>query len=387
MADINLDDLLKAKRAQEGSEAAAATGKELVTVEQVSAAVETLTPEEKAQIVKIKDELDLTDSTAVLSYGAPAQKRIAEFSNNVLSQVRTKDSGQVGELLQGLVAQVKGYNPEGGSSGGSFLKKIPIVGSLVEKAEDVKEGYTKLSVQVDRIQGGLEQAKLKMMKDIALFDNLYEQNLAYFKNLQLYIQAGEEKLREMQEVTLPKLRAQAQESGDPMAVQVVADFEGSVQRFEKKVHDLKISKTIAIQTAPQIRLIQNNDKALVDRVQTAIYNTIPLWKNQMVIALGLKAQQDTLRLQQAVTNTTNDLLKRNAELLKQNTLEVAKENERSIVDIETVREVNEKLISTIEETVRIQQEGRSKRAAAEQELVQIEGRLRDTLMKHSGQAQ
>jgi len=383
MAEINLDDLLKAKKAQEGA-ASAETGKEMVTVEQVTAAVETISPEERAQIVKIKDELDLTDSTAVLSYGAPAQKRIAEFSNNVLSQVRTKDSGQVGELLQGLVAQVKGYNPEGGSSGGSFLKKIPIVGSLVEKAEDVKEGYTKLSVQVDRIQGGLEQAKLKMMKDIALFDNLYEQNLEYFKNLQLYIQAGEEKLKEMQEVTLPKLRAQAQESGDPMAVQVVADFEGSVQRFEKKVHDLKVSKTIAIQTAPQIRLIQNNDKALVDRVQTAIYNTIPLWKNQMVIALGLKAQQDTLRLQQAVTNTTNELLKRNAELLKQNTVEVAKENERSIVDVETVREVNDKLISTIEETLRIQQEGRQKRAAAEQELVQIEGRLRDTLLKHSG---
>jgi len=386
MAEINLDDLLKAKKAQEGA-ASAEKGKEMVTVEQVTAAVETISPEERAQIVKIKDELDLTDSTAVLSYGAPAQKRIAEFSNNVLSQVRTKDSGQVGELLQGLVAQVKGYNPEGGSSGGSFLKKIPIVGSLVEKAEDVKEGYTKLSVQVDRIQGGLEQAKLKMMKDIALFDNLYEQNLEYFKNLQLYIQAGEEKLKEMQEVTLPKLRAQAQESGDPMAVQVVADFEGSVQRFEKKVHDLKVSKTIAIQTAPQIRLIQNNDKALVDRVQTAIYNTIPLWKNQMVIALGLKAQQDTLRLQQAVTNTTNELLKRNAELLKQNTVEVAKENERSIVDVETVREVNDKLISTIEETLRIQQEGRQKRAAAEQELVQIEGRLRDTLLKHSGRTE
>ncbi len=387
MAEINLDDLLKAKKAQEGSDAASLTTKEVVTVEQVTAAVETISPEERAQIVKIKDELDLTDSTAVLSYGAPAQKRIAEFSNNVLSQVRTKDSGQVGELLQGLVAQVKGYNPEGGSSSGSFLKKIPIVGSLVEKAEDVKEGYTKLSVQVDRIQGGLEQAKLKMMKDIALFDNLYEQNLAYFKNLQLYIQAGEEKLKEMQEVTLPKLRAQAEASGDPMAVQVVSDFEGSVQRFEKKVHDLKVSKTIAIQTAPQIRLIQNNDKALVDRVQTAIYNTIPLWKNQMVIALGLKAQQDTLRLQQAVTNTTNELLKRNAQLLKDNTLEVAKENERSIVDVETVREVNEKLITTIEETLRIQQDGRAKRAAAEQELVQIEGRLRDTLLKHSGRTE
>ena len=385
MADINLDDLLKAKRAQEGA-AAAETGKEVVTVEQVSAAVETLTPEEKAQIVKIKDELDLTDSTAVLSYGAPAQKRIAEFSNNVLSQVRTKDSGQVGELLQGLVTQVKGYNPEGGSSGSSFLKKIPIVGSLVEKAEDVKEGYTKLSVQVDRIQGGLEQAKLKMMKDIALFDNLYEQNLEYFKNLQLYIQAGEEKLKEMQEVTLPKLRAQAQASGDPMAVQVVADFESSVQRFEKKVHDLKVSKTIAIQTAPQIRLIQNNDKALIDRVQSSIYNTIPLWKSQMVIALGLGAQQEVLRLQRSVNDTTNELLRRNAELLHQNSIETARENERAIVDIETVREVNDKLINTIEDTLRIQQEGRAKRAAAEQELVQIEGRLRDTLMKHSGRA-
>jgi hypothetical protein len=202
-----------------------------------------------------------------------------------------------------------------------------------------------------------------------------------------YLIDGEEKLKEMQEVTMPKLRAQAEASGDPMAVQVVADFEGSVQRFEKKVHDLKVSKTIAIQTAPQIRLIQNNDKALVDRVQTAIYNTIPLWKNQMVIALGLKAQQDTLRLQQAVTNTTNELLKRNAEMLKQNTVEVAKENERSIVDIETVREVNDKLISTIEETLRIQQDGRAKRAAAEQELVQIEGRLRDTLLKHSGRTE
>jgi len=191
----------------------------------------------------------------------------------------------------------------------------------------------------------------------------------------------------MNEVTLPKLRAQAQASGDPMAVQVVADFESSVQRFEKKVHDLKVSKTIAIQTAPQIRLIQNNDKALIDRVQSSIYNTIPLWKSQMVIALGLGAQQEVLRLQRSVNDTTNELLRRNAELLHQNSIETARENERAIVDIETVREVNDKLINTIEDTLRIQQEGRAKRAAAEQELVQIEGRLRDTLMKHSGRAQ
>ena len=391
MADINLEDLMKAKRAEAGTEAGAADavapGKEVATVEQVTRAVETLSPEEQARVAKIKEEIDLTDSTAVLSYGAPAQKKIAEFSENVLSQVRTKDAGQVGQLLGQLVSSVKDFRPEPASSGTSFLKKIPLVGSLVDKAEDIKEGYTKLSVQVDKIQGGLEQAKDKMMKDVALFDGLYDQNLAYFKNLQIYIQAGEEKLKEMNEVTLPKLRAQAQASGDPMAVQVVADFEASVQRFEKKVHDLKVSKTIAIQTAPQIRLIQNNDKALIDRVQSSIYNTIPLWKSQMVIALGLGAQQEVLRLQRSVNDTTNELLRRNAELLHQNSIETAKENERAIVDIETVREVNDKLINTIEDTLRIQQEGRAKRAAAEQELVQIEGRLRDTLMKHSGRAQ
>ena len=379
MAEINLDDLLKARKAQEGGEAEAGT-KEVVTVEQVTTAVETLSPEERAQIVKIKDELDLTDSTAVLAYGAPAQKKIAEFSNNVLSQVRTKDSGQVGELLQGLVAQVKGYDPEHGSSG-SFLKKIPIVGSLVEKAEDVKEGYTKLSVQVDRIQGGLEQAKLKMMKDIALFDNLYDQNLAYFKNLQLYIQAGEEKLKEMQEVTLPKLRAQADASGDPMAVQVVADFEGSVQRFEKKVHDLKVSKTIAIQTAPQIRLIQNNDKALVDRVQTAIYNTIPLWKNQMVIAIGIEHSTQAAKAEREVNDMTNKLLKQNADALKVATIESAKEAERGIVDIETLRHTNESLITTLDEVLKIQTEGKEKRREAEAELAQIENQLKDKLLE------
>ena len=222
-----------------------------------------------------------------------------------------------------------------------------------------------------------------MMKDVALFDGLYEKNLAYFKDLQLYITAGEEKLREMQEQTLPKLRAQAAEAHDPMAVQVVADFEQSVARFEKKVHDLKLSRTIAIQTAPQIRLIQNNDKALIDRVQTAIYSTIPLWKNQLVIALGLASQRQVLDMQRAVSDTTNELLERNAALLKANTLETAAENERGVVDIATVKKVNEELIATIEESVKIQREGRAKRQAAEQELAAIEGRLLDTLLAHS----
>ena len=380
--EVKLEDLMKAKT---GIASADVTPDNLPSAEVMTAQVEKvvndLNPEERAQVDKIKDELDLTDSTAILRFGAPAQQKIAEFSDSVLSQVRTKDSGPVGELLGNLVTQVREFEPEGGSS---FLKKIPLVGSLVKKGEDIKQGYEKLSTQVERIQTNLEQAKLKMMKDVALFDKLYAENLSYFKQLQLYIQAGEEKLVEMREVTLPKLRQQAADSGDPMAVQVVADFEASVNRFEKKVHDLKISKTIAIQSAPQIRLIQNNDKALIDRVQTAIYSTIPLWKNQLVIALGLQAQQDVLRMQQAVNNTTNELLRRNAELLQQNSIETAQENERSIVDIETVREVNDRLINTIEETIKIQQNGRAKRQAAEAELVQIEGRLRETLLKNSG---
>ena len=380
--EVKLEDLMKAKQ---GLATADVTPDNLPSAEVMTAQVEKvvndLTPEERSKVDKIKDELDLTDSTAILRFGAPAQQKIAEFSDSVLSQVRTKDSGPVGELLSSLVTQVREFEPEGNSS---FLKKIPLVGSLVKKGEDIKQGYEKLSTQVERIQGNLEQAKLKMMKDVALFDKLYAENLSYFKQLQLYIQAGEEKLTEMREVTLPKLRQQAAESGDPMAVQVVADFEASVNRFEKKVHDLKISKTIAIQSAPQIRLIQNNDKALIDRVQTAIYSTIPLWKNQLVIALGLQAQQDVLRMQQAVSNTTNELLRRNAEMLQQNSIETAEENERSIVDIETVREVNERLINTIEETIKIQQNGRAKRQAAEAELVQIEGKLRDTLLKNSG---
>ncbi len=380
--EVKLEDLMKAKT---GIASADVTPDNLPSAEVMTAQVEKvvndLNPEERAQVDKIKDELDLTDSTAILRFGAPAQQKIAEFSDSVLSQVRTKDSGPVGELLGNLVTQVREFEPEGGSS---FLKKIPLVGSLVKKGEDIKQGYEKLSTQVERIQTNLEQAKLKMMKDVALFDKLYAENLSYFKQLQLYIQAGEEKITEMREVTLPKLRQQAADSGDPMAVQVVADFEASVNRFEKKVHDLKISKTIAIQSAPQIRLIQNNDKALIDRVQTAIYSTIPLWKNQLVIALGLQAQQDVLRMQQAVNNTTNELLRRNAELLQQNSIETAQENERSIVDIETVREVNDRLINTIEETIKIQQNGRAKRQAAEAELVQIEGRLRETLLKNSG---
>ncbi|MBQ1335816.1 MAG: toxic anion resistance protein [Selenomonadaceae bacterium] len=382
MADINLEDLMKNRRMEDENAAAGALTEVEPKAEQerIARQVEMLTPEERRQVESIKESINLMDSTTPLSYGAAAQKDIADFSDSILASVRTKDSGQVGTLLGELVTKVKGFEP---AEEKSFLSKLPIIGSLKEKAGNLMEGYTKLSTQVDRIQSELEKSKMRMMKDVAMFDGLYEKNLSYFKSLRLYIQAGEEKLQEMKTVTLPKLRQQAAASNDPMAVQVVSDFENSVDRFEKKVHDLKISKTIAIQTAPQIRLIQNNDKVLVDRVQTAIYNTIPLWKNQMVIALGLQRQQQVLGMQRAVNDATNDLLRRNAELLKQNTIETAKENERSIVDIETVQKVNDDLITTIEETMRIQQEGRAKRQAAEQELVQIEERLKQTLISNS----
>ena len=375
MAEINLDDLLS-KRAQQPQEKALelAPEKEL---ERIAQAVEELTPAERAEVEKIKEGLDLTDSAAIIDFGTAAQKNIADFSDSILCNVRAKDSGYVGELLGELLTNVKSFEPK--SSDGGFLKKLPLVSSLVGKAETMMQGYEKVSVQVEKVKTSLQKARMLMMKDVTMLDTLFAKNLEYFKTLELYIRAGEEKMQEMREVTLPKLRAQAAASSDPMAAQVVSDFESSVERFEKKVHDLKISKTISIQTAPQIRLIQNNDKVLIDRVQSAIYNSIPLWKNQMVIALGLANQKKVLEMQHSVNEMTNDLLKKNAEMLKNGTIETAKENERSIVDIETVRKVNDDLVTTIEETLKIQQEGRAKRRAAEAELVALEGRLKKAL--------
>lgn len=383
MADISLDDLLKAKEREFNAQ----TQTQIQTVEpskeiaKVTQQTEIISPEDRKRIDEIKNAIDLTDSQASVQYGVNAQRNIAEFSDTILNNIRSKDSGYVGELLSNLVVKVKGFEVDG-SSNGSFIKKIPILGSLVGKAQNMMAEYDKLSVQVDKIQGELDKARMVMLKDIVMFDTMYDKNVEYFKELQLYIRAGEEKIQELQTQTIPRLRQEAANSQNQMAVQLVSDFENAVSRFEKKVHDLKLSKTIAIQTAPQIRLIQNNDKVLVDKVQSAIFNTIPLWKSQIVIALGLSRQQKVLQMQREITNTTNELLRRNAEMLKQSTLETARETERGIVDIETVKKVNDDLISTIEETIKIQQEGRQKRKAAEAELVQIEDRLKQTLLAH-----
>lgn len=378
MAEINLEDLLKAK-AQENTAAATpvAVIDQQQEIMQVTQQTETLTPAERKQVEEIKSKIDLMNSGYALQFGSGAQKNMADFSDSLLSQVRTKDSGEVGALLTDLSGKINEFNRK---ESDSFVKKLPLIGALVSKGETMLASYEKLSTKVDKIQSELEKSKTTMMKDIMLFDALYQKNLEYFKHLELYIRAGEEKLEEMRNTVLPKLRADAAASADPMAGQVVSDFESNVDRFEKKVHDLKISKTIAIQTAPQLRLIQNNDKILVERVQSAIYNAIPLWKNQIVIALGLTRQQNVLKMQQAISDTTNELLKRNAEMLKINSIETAKENNRSIVDIETVKKVNDDLVTTIEETLKIQQEGRQARQSAEQELLQIENRLKETLL-------
>ena len=378
MPEISLEDLLKAK-AQENTAAAApvAVIDQQQEIMQVTKQTEALTPAERKQVDEIKSKIDLMNSGYALQFGSGAQKNMADFSDSLLSQVRTKDSGEVGALLTDLTGKINEFNRK---ESDSFVKKLPLIGALVSKGETMLASYEKLSTKVDKIQSELEKSKTTMMKDIMLFDALYQKNLEYFKHLELYMRAGEEKLEEMRSTVLPKLRADAAASADPMAGQVVSDFESNVDRFEKKVHDLKISKTLAIQTAPQLRLIQNNDKILVERVQSAIYNAIPLWKNQIVIALGLTRQQNVLKMQQAISDTTNELLKRNAEMLKINSIETAKENNRSIVDIETVRKVNDDLVTTIEETLKIQQEGRQARQSAEQELLQIENRLKETLL-------
>lgn len=374
MAEINLEDLLSARKQEESSAPTLNPEQELSAV---TRQVEALTPAQRKQVDEIKSQIDLMDSGYAVQFGSVAQRNMADFSDSLLTQVRTKDSGTVGELLTDLTGKINEFSRQ---ETGSFVKKIPLLGSLVSKGENMMSSYEKLSTKVEKIQSELEKNKTTMMKDIVLFDNLYQKNLEYFKELELYIRAGEEKLDEMRTQVLPRLRQQAAGSADPMAGQVVSDFEGNVDRFDKKIHDLKISKTIAIQTAPQLRLIQNNDKILVERIQSAIYNAIPLWKNQIVIALGLSRQQQALQMQRAVADTTNELLRRNAEMLKANTIETARENNRSIVDIETVKKVNEDLVATIEETLKVQKEGRLARQEAEKELLSIENRLKQTLM-------
>ena len=374
MAEITLADLIRSSHMEQSGEQQPASP---AAADEISRQLAVLTPEERRQADEIKEQIDIRDSQMVMQYGSGARQNIADFSANILNSIRSKDSGYIGELMSELISNVESLDfsrLENGSGLFSLFRKAEA------KIRRFTAQYEKLEVQVDRIEEKLEEARMEMLKDIGMFDSLYDKNLQYFKQLQIYITAGEEKIEDLRSQTIPSLRSEAEKSGDPMHAQLVRDFEDMVGQFEKKVHDLKTSKTLAIQTAPQIRLIQNNDRILADKIQTAIQETIPLWKSQMVMALGLYKQQEVLKLQRDVAGTTNAMLLRNSEILKQNTLDVAKESERGIVDIETLKKANQNLISTITEAARIQKDGRAKRMEAEQELIKIETEIRQALL-------
>lgn len=373
---ISLADLAKAKGAEEGVSLT-----EVPDVASIQKEVENLTPEEREKVDSIKKDIDLTNSQMAVSYGVGAQRELAAFSETILQNVRNRNSGVAGDLMLDLLGQVKDLDVASLGDNKGLLDNIPFLKNIQRKIERFMGRYEVIEVQINQIQGKLEDARMTMLKDITMFDSLYEKNLSYFRDLQLYITAGEEALAELRDTTLPALYQEAEASGEPMDAQLVRDFEDSVNRFEKKIHDLKLSKTLAIQTAPQIRLIQNNNKLLVDKIQTAILNTIPLWKSQIVITIGMFRQKEALELQKSVTETTNKLLTANSEMLKQNTLDIARESEEGIVAIETLRKINDDLITTIEETLKIQEEGRKKRSQAEVELISLEEDLKKTMLK------
>lgn len=338
-----------------------------------------LTAEEKKAVDDFNAKIDVFDSTQILQYGAPAQNKISEFSDSILEDVKTKDTGDAGKLLADLVGQIKNFDA---SISGSNKKGLAKIFSNAKKELDtIIAKYSKIETNIDTIEKGLDKNKIQLLKDIETFDEMYDKNLEFFKEISLYIIAGERKLEELKNVTLPELKKKAEESGEQLDIQKVQDLEAQINRFEKKLYDLKTTRIISIQMAPQIRLLQNNDAELVEKIQSSITNTIPLWKNQMVLSLGLNNAKKSLKAQQAVTELTNEMLKKNSETLKQGTVEIAKESERAIVDVETLKKTNKDLIDTLDSVIKIHEEGRAKRAAAEVELQNIEKELKDKILE------
>ncbi|NLO49111.1 MAG: toxic anion resistance protein [Clostridiales bacterium] len=339
--------------------------------------MDSLSEDERLAIREFAKKIDITDTNMVMQYGSSAQKNISDFSGAALENVRTKDMGQVGSMLGNLVVQLKGLDFD-------VEEKKGILGLFkraTNKIETLKIQYDKAETNVDKITQSLEGHQLVLLKDMAMLDKMYDLNLAYFKELSMYILAGKEKLREITEKELPVLKEKAQKSGLPEDAQAASDFANMINRFDKKIHDLELTRIISIQMAPQIRLIQNNDAMMVEKIQTSIVNTIPLWKSQMVLALGIAHSQQAMEAQREVTDLTNDLLKKNAEMLKSGSIEVARESERGIVDLETLKFTNQNLIETLEEVRTIQSEGYQKRREAEAELGRIEGELKKKLLE------
>ncbi len=337
-----------------------------------------LTEAERKVVEEFSQKIDITDSNQVMSYGSSAQKNIASFSENALKSVKTQDLGEIGEDLASLVVQLKTMNEE---------EKKGIAGFFQKKKRDfeaMKATYAKAEVNVDKIVDKLENHQVTLMKDIAMFDQMYDLNLKYYKELTMYIIAGKKRLEAVRKGELEDLRKRAEETGAQEDAQRYNDMANLCERFEKKLHDLELTRMISIQLGPQTRLLQNNDTLMVEKIQSSIVNTIPLWKSQMVLALGIAHSQEATAAQSAVTEMTNQLLKKNSETLKMATIQTAKEAERSIVDIETLKQTNENLINTLDEVMRIQAEGKQKRKEAEAELGRIEGELKAKLMELKG---
>ncbi|MCI9002260.1 MAG: toxic anion resistance protein [Oscillibacter sp.] len=335
-----------------------------------------LSEAEKKAVEEFSKKIDVMDSNLILQYGAAAQKNVAGFSENALASVRTKDLGEVGKSLSELVVELKGFGEEEEKKGlfGKFKK-------AGNKLETMKAQYSKVETNVDKIVRELEQHQVTLMKDVAMFDQMYELNLKYYKELTMYILAGKKKLAEVRAGELPALRAKAEQTGAQEDAQRYNDLVQMCERFEKKLHDLELTRMISIQMGPQTRLLQNNDTLMVEKIQSSLVNTIPLWKSQMVLALGMEHGRQATAAQSAVTEMTNELLKKNADMLKMGTIQTAREAEKSVVDIETLQHTNQQLISTLDEVLNIQREGAQKRKEAEEELGRIEGELRAKLME------
>ena len=348
---------------------------ELVEVEASEA---DLSPEDKEKVEQFMSQIDIKDSQLVLQYGAAAQKNVAEFSEGALASVKTKDMGEIGSMLTGVVTELKGFSVEEQKGGflGLFKRGSNQLMSLKAK-------YDKAEVNVNKICTAMEGHQKVLLKDVAMLDKMYEENLDYFKQLSLYIIAGKKKLDEAKSVELPRLLAKAEESGLQEDSQEARDYASMIERFEKKIYDLELTRNISMQMAPQIRLIQSNDTIMAEKIQSTLVNTIPLWKSQMVIAIGLDHSQDAAKAQREVTDMTNELLKKNAEALKMASIESAKESERGIVDIETLTTTNQMLIETFDEVMKIQADGRQKRQEAEVELARIETEMKDKILEIS----
>lgn len=371
------EELVKAPKAP-GAEYGLSVEKGIPDPEAVKPAVfdeSTLTPEERKAVNDFVGQIDLKNSTTILQYGAGAQKKIADFSGTALSNVRSKDLGEIGELLSGVVYELRKFDEEEEKGFLGLFKKSS------NKIEAMKSKYDKAEVNINKICTVLEEHQIQLLKDTAMLDKMYDLNKNYFKELSMYILAGKKKLEQVRNEELPKLMENADRSGFPEDAQAVNDFVALCDRFEKKIHDLELTRMISIQMAPQIRLVQSNDTIMSEKIQSTLVNTIPLWKSQMVLALGINHSTQAAQAQREVTDMTNELLKKNAAVLKMATVETAKEAERSIVDIETLKQTNESLISTLDEVLKIQTEGRQKRREAETELRRIEGELKNRLLQ------